>query len=259
MLRPQFHPIHEMEPFAAAAGRRRRRRRLQPLRHHGVDRADRAGRGRGARAGRLDREHRRRPHRRAADPPLDAPAARSGRAGAFRRAPRHVGHVLRRSVHTRHAAAARGRGGAVPRRRLDARRHPGPALQLAGHGRRRGLRVPHDPHGGRPPRRGRGRRPADPRAGRETIRSTSRSTSTRSIRRTRRGRARPEIGGLDVARAADDPPRPGGAAPRLGRRGRGLPALRPRRAHVARRGDGRVRARVPARRGVAREGGPRDA
>ena len=54
---------------------------------------------------------RRRPHHRAAAAALGRPQARPGRPAALRRAPRHLGHLLRRRVHPRHALPPRGRGG----------------------------------------------------------------------------------------------------------------------------------------------------
>ena len=56
-------------------------------------------------------------------------------------------------------------GGPVQRRRIDARRDPRPALRATGHGRRRRLRVPHDPMRRRAASRDRWRRGGDPRAG----------------------------------------------------------------------------------------------
>ena len=55
---------------------------------------------------------RRRPHDRAAAPARDPREVRRGRAGALRRPSRHLGHVLRRAVHTRHPVPTGGRGGA---------------------------------------------------------------------------------------------------------------------------------------------------
>ena len=46
--------------------------------------------------------HRRRPHHRAAPAALAAPRARADRGAALRRAPRHLGHLLRRPLHPRH-------------------------------------------------------------------------------------------------------------------------------------------------------------
>ena len=60
------------------------------------------------------------------------------RARALRRAPRHVGHVLRRRVHARHAVPARVGGGPAARGRRDPRRDPrAPVLAGGPRGRRR--------------------------------------------------------------------------------------------------------------------------
>ena len=66
---------------------------------------------------------RRRPHHRPPGAAGHAQRARAGGAGALRRPPRHLGHLLRRAVHARHAVPARVRGGADrqgPARRTSA-------------------------------------------------------------------------------------------------------------------------------------------
>ena len=61
------------------------------------------------------------------------------------------------------------------------------------------------------------------------------------------GTGTPEIGGMNSRELLIDPARTRRPATRLGRRRRGLTAVRPRRAHLARRGHLSVRARVPPR------------
>ena len=53
----------------------------------------------------------------------DGRTPRATGAGALRRPPRHLGHVLRHAVHPRHTVPARGRGGSARPRRLGARGH----------------------------------------------------------------------------------------------------------------------------------------
>ena len=166
------------------AGRRRRRHRHQPLpagRGAGADRGAlrRAGRGR-VQAG----HHRRRPHHRAAAAAHDGARARSGGAAALRRAPGHLGHVLRRAVHPRHPVPPRLRGGHPRLLGGGARRHPRPAVQQAGPQRRPAHGLRHrDVRGRDAPGRGRGGAGAA-RADRRAGRCTSRSTSTSWTRRT---------------------------------------------------------------------------
>ena len=103
-----------------ATGRGRRRHRVQPVQHRPGDRADRspACRSLAPRSQLLAI---------GGDHTIALPMlrvmhdARPGRAGALRRAPRHVGHLLRRAVHTRHAVPARVGGGAAA---------PGPATHV---------------------------------------------------------------------------------------------------------------------------------
>ena len=94
------------------AGRRRRRHRLQPVRHQRGGPADRRGRAApcssaGARLMTIGGDHT------IALPLLRAmhAGARPGRGGALRRAPGHLGHLLRRAVHPRHAVPPGLRGG----------------------------------------------------------------------------------------------------------------------------------------------------
>ena len=121
---------------------------------------------------------RRRPHHRAAAAAHDGAAARPARGAALRRAPRHLGHLLRRAVHARDAVPPRLRGGPDRPRALAARRHPRAAVRRH---RPRGVDPARLRHGAlrrlRPARPRRGDR-GDARAARRRARSTSRSTST---------------------------------------------------------------------------------
>ena len=71
---------------------------------------------------------RRRPHDRAAAAPGDEAPARTGRAAALRRAPGHLGHVLRRALHARDAVPPSVGGGPAARGPRRARRDPRPAV-----------------------------------------------------------------------------------------------------------------------------------
>jgi agmatinase len=73
-----------------------------------------------------------RPHDCAAAAARGQPQARSGGPRAFRRAPRHVGHLHVRAVHPRHTVSTRYRGGAVRPGPIDARRNPRLAVQPGG-------------------------------------------------------------------------------------------------------------------------------
>ena len=84
---------------------------------------------------------------------VDARDARPGRGGALRCPPGHLGHLLRRAHHPRHAVPSGERGGPGRQDRQHARRHPGAALLAAGPHRRPGPRLP----GGRCARHGRPR------------------------------------------------------------------------------------------------------
>ena len=146
-------------------------------------------------AGRHPRRPRRRPHDLAAAAPRDRCPARTGRARALRRPPRHVGHLLRRPGRTARRSAGRSRRGCSTLGHsahvgirgplyADRRPRPGPRPRL----RHR------EHHRHRPPRRRRGHRPGAS-TGWAPDRSTSRSTSTCSTPRTRRARAPPRPAG----------------------------------------------------------------
>ena len=75
-----------------------------------------AGRGRAPRRGRPSPGPRRRPHDRVPAAAGHQAAVRAGRAGPLRRAPGHLGHLLRRAGHPRHPVPPRRRGGPVPPR-----------------------------------------------------------------------------------------------------------------------------------------------
>ena len=79
---------------------------------------------------------RRRPHHRAAAAAGRRQEARPGRAAPLRRAPRHLGHLLRRRVHPRHPVPPGRRGGHPRHRGAHPRRHPRPAVRQAGPRRR---------------------------------------------------------------------------------------------------------------------------
>ena len=101
-------------PFARAAGRRRRRHRRQPVRHRRGRPADRRAAhatspATGAKLLTIGGDHT------IALPLLRVAArdARPDRGAALRRPPRHLGHLLRRAVHPRHAVPPGRRGGAA--------------------------------------------------------------------------------------------------------------------------------------------------
>ena len=148
-----------------------------------------------ARRRRRVRRARRRSHDRAAAAPGGARLARTGGARAFRRAPRHLGHLLRGGVHARHALPSCPRGRLARIGPLCPRRDPRPAVLAAGPRRRRGVRV-HDRRRVRlPDAVGRvgGRASSAPALA--TRPCTSRSTSTSWTRRTPRARAPPRRAG----------------------------------------------------------------
>ncbi len=183
--------------------------------------------------GREADDPRRRPHDRAAPAPIGGEEARPGGAAPLRRAPRHLGHLLRRRVHARDAVQAGG-GGRHPRHlRPLARRHARPAVRQAGPGRRREDGLRHRDVGGCDAARcRRGRRPAPPAHRRPPALHLHRHRLPRPGVRPRHG----HTGGrrYDVARAAGDPAGPGVLQPGLGGRRGSRPRVRSRRDHVGR-------------------------
>ncbi len=108
------------------AGRRRGRYRLHALRHREGDDSDRGA------GERTDRRRRAAHHASVATTrsPIRCCArinkiARTGGAGALRRAPRHVGHLLRRPADPRHSVPAGRRGGPLRIRPQRPRRDQG--------------------------------------------------------------------------------------------------------------------------------------
>ena len=126
-LRPGYHVELGVAPAGSRADRRRRRRHVHAVRH----RPRRAARSRTRcarswRPGPAHRLHRRRPHHRAADAAGAERGARPGRAGALRRPPGHLGHLLQRAGHPRHDLPPGLRRGPARRGQVHPRRHPRP-------------------------------------------------------------------------------------------------------------------------------------
>ena len=236
------------------AGRRRRRHRLQPVRHRGRGAADRRRRPRGARPQRQADHHRRRPHDRAAAAAGDARAARADRGGPLRRAPRHLGHLLRCTAHPRDAVPPRLRGGADRQDRQHARRDPRAALLPRGPHRRPGARLPGDRRArhGRPRLARRRRADPEPRRRPADVRLARHRRPRPGLRaRHRHARGR----GTDQPRAAQHPALLLRAQPGRRRHRRGRPGLRPRRGH---RHRGRARRLRAGQRDGDREAGQPD-
>ena len=132
LLRP-YNPALDASPFALAQVADAGDIAVNPF---NIDEADRDDRGRrattcsatGTRLVTLGGDHT------IALPLLRAVAkqARPGRAAALRRAPGHLGHLLRRRVHPRHAVPPRRRGGHPRHRGALPRRHPRPAVRQEG-------------------------------------------------------------------------------------------------------------------------------
>ena len=149
-IRPQYHPQFDVQPFAdlqfadagdvacnpysiaesLAAIEARAGELLGPADGpHPVDGLD---------------HDRRRPHHRLRAAEGSASPIRQGCAGSLRCPPRHLGHVLRRTVHPRHAISTCCRGRPVRHRGVDARRHPRPdLLAVRLHQRRRAGLLDH--------------------------------------------------------------------------------------------------------------------
>ncbi len=172
--------------------------------------------------------------------------ARARRAGALRRAPGHLGHVLRCRVHPRHPVPPRRRGGHSRHRGAVARRHPRPAVRQEG------------PRG-RPPLRIRHRHLRPTCTTRECARSsTSCATGSATGRCTcpididvldpahAPGTGTPEAGGMTSRELLEILRGFRGPEPGRRRRRRGRARLRPRRDHRRRRLARRLRPGVAA-------------
>ncbi len=107
---------------------------------------------------------------------------RQGRTGALRCAPRHMGRLLRRTLHPRHAVSTCSGGRLVRHRCIDACRHPRPDLLAVRLRRRRRVGL-HDDQLRRHPTTRRGR-------GRPTNSSQGRRSPAVSVGRHRRARPR---------------------------------------------------------------------